>query len=86
LQLSQTTSTNPVLNHPAVAPVLAATKKMFAAANPHLTPAQVAEHAESYVMAIRGELNTFEQQTQQQNRKPNPGEVDWAATLGLPGQ
>lgn len=83
LQLSQTRSTNPVLNHPAVVPVLEATKKMFAQSNPHLTPAQVAEHAENYVLAVRGELNNQDTLLQNKNRKPAAGEVDWVANFGM---
>lgn len=68
-------SDDPVLSHPAVAPIILAMKATIAQQQPQLSPAQVQAAAENYVKGLGGAFNLQEQKTQ--TVKAKEGEVNW---------
>jgi hypothetical protein len=79
-QIQNTAPKNPVLSHPAVAPVLDGLKRTIASANPHLSPEKVAEHAENYVTAMATDLMGANNPTGS-NKQQSTQETDWNALL-----
>lgn len=84
-QINQSQPKHAALSHPAAAPVLTALKNSLAMANPQLSPEQVAEKAEAFVIAMAGDVNAYNAQQQQATAPKKAGEVDWTATLGITG-
>lgn len=77
-QINQAQSKHPALSHPAAKPIVEALKLQVAATNPHLTPEQVAAHAENYVISLSKDVNTHDLQLEAANKPKQPGEVDWS--------
>lgn len=81
LQVSQAQLKNPAFSHPAAAPMVSAMKMQIAAANPQMTPDQVATQAERYFETFATDLQSqnpanVQQQKQQQNSGP-----DWSSFI-----
>lgn len=88
-QIGSAQSTNPVLNHPAVQPVLASLREMFAQQNPEMHPTDVAKKAEEWFIASSGALQDLDTETAKikENATKGGGEsgdkIDWFKQMGL---
>lgn len=80
-QIRQHQSSNPVLSHPAVAPIMEGLKATIAQKNPNLSPDRVAGMAEQYFMAMHGELNNVSQANDKQQRDKQNNSPDWENLL-----
>lgn len=81
VQIGQSAPKHPALSHPAAAPMVAALKSQIASTNPHLTPEQVAEKAEGYVIAMASDITTHNTQQSNQNQNGSKQETDWIGLL-----
>jgi hypothetical protein len=82
-QLRNTSPKNPVLSHPAAAPMIESLKFSIAATNPTLSPDRVTEMAENYVSAMVNDMNSHNQRNDPVNRKKEADAAgpDWLALL-----
>lgn len=80
-QLLSAESENPVLKHASVKPMITAMKLQIAQNHPQLTPAQVQEAAEQYVIGLSGALT--ENSEQAVTRKEAAKETNWMKYVGL---
>jgi hypothetical protein len=62
-QISSTQSTNPVLNHPAVQPVLSSMRDLIARQDPNLHPTEVAKKAEDWFLSTNKALSALDEET-----------------------
>jgi len=74
-------SDDPVLSHPAVAPIIMSMKAMISQQQPQLTPAQVQTAAENYVKGLGSAMNLQEQATVV--KKKEAESPDWLAWANL---
>lgn len=72
-QLSQIKSENPILEHPAVAPLLDATRAQISQLEPTLTASEVQAKAEEYFLNLTKALNT----SVQEKESPAPAQQDY---------
>lgn len=77
MQLRGQTATNPALNHPAAAPMLAAVKMQIASTNPNLGAAEVQAQAEQYFTEFANSLAPKAATPTQ----PTPGKSDFSYLL-----
>lgn len=73
------TDANPALNHPAIAPVLAAVQEKLAKQHPDASPKELATMAQDYVSAFATAVNPPKEPVQQGGRKGK--ETDWSLFL-----
>lgn len=72
-------SDDPVLSHPAIAPVVAAMKATIAQQQPQLTPAQIQAAAENYVKGIGGAFGIQDKATTvKKQQAEEPDWIEWA--------
>lgn len=74
-------SDDPVLSHPAVAPIIMAMKATISQQQPQLSPAQVQAAAENYVKGLGSAMNLQEQATV--TKKKDAEAPDWLAWANL---
>lgn len=72
------TPENPVLQHPAVAPVLGAIKAQIANQNPQLSAAEVATQAEKYFLGMAAEIQAPAQQEAAKAASQVPATMDFS--------
>ena len=70
--LKQQTTDNPVLNHPATAPILDLTKRQLLAANPGMSPFEIQAKAEQYVQQFAQQFTENSQQKAAAKSGPDP--------------
>lgn len=78
-EVSNRVSDDPVLSHPAVAPMIQAMKAMIAAQQPNLRPDQVQAAAENYVKGIGSAVNMQDTKTVETKKQAEaPDWMKWA--------
>lgn len=85
VQIRQSSAKNPVLNHPAAAPVLEGIRMSIAAKNPQLSPDRVNDMAENYFMAMHEDMNAANAATAAAAAPKTDG-PNWAELLNIPKQ
>lgn len=81
VQLSQTETTNPVLSHPAAAPLVSALKTMAFAKNPNMSPAEVTSQVEALLVGLGTAMADATPEAKQKVAAANAGETDWSTFL-----
>lgn len=76
-------SEDPVLSHPAVAPMVNSMKLMIAAKDPSLTPQQVQEQAEGWAKGFAKAMSSQESNTPAPGAPAAEKETDWLKFVGL---
>lgn len=79
-QIRQSSVKNPVLSHPAAAPMVEALKMQIAVKNPQLSPDRVTEMAENYFIAMSKELGNNDG-TPKSGTGTNGKETNWLDLL-----
>jgi len=77
VQLDQTGSDNPVLSHPAAAPLVAALKKAAFSRDPNADPAVVNKQVEAYLSTFSEALLTNSPTAVAAKQQASSGETDW---------
>lgn len=85
VQIRQSSAKNPVLNHPAAAPVLEGIRMSIAQRNPTLSPDRVNDMAENYFMAMHEDMNAANAATAAA-AAPKTSGPNWAELLNIPKQ
>lgn len=74
-------TSNPVLNNPAIQPLVGALETQFTMKYPNATGAEITKMAEEYLAGLGTVFNPQQQQQQQAASAPKPGETDWSTFL-----
>lgn len=77
VQLSQTQSENPVLQHPAVQPMIESMKQAAFMKDPTANPADIQRSVESYVLGIAKALQDSSPDAVKQHQAAAAGQQDW---------
>ncbi len=80
-EVANRVSDDPVLSHPAVAPIITAMKATIAAQQPGMRPDQIQAAAENYVKGLGTAMNL--QETKTVAKKEVEGQVDWMQWANL---
>lgn len=81
-QVDSSQSTNPVLQHESVKPVLASLRSLIAQQKPDMHPAEVAKEAENYFLSMGKALSSLETTESAANKDTGAGkEIDWESFL-----
>lgn len=78
-QLRNTPINNPVLQNPAVQPLVDALKFQISAKHPDMSPADVAAKAEAFMVHVSDSFQT--EKTSKTEQKQKAGEMDWSSFL-----
>lgn len=81
VQLDQTQTTNPVLQHEAALPLVAALKRAAFERNPNADPSDVTAQVESLLLGLGTAMAEATPAAQQQRTAAKAGETDWSAFL-----
>ena len=80
-QIQTQNTDNPVLQHPAAAPLVKAVKAQIAAANPQMPASEVTKQAENYFLTFANSLTEPQRQAEQAARDSSSGERDFSFLL-----
>ena len=75
---SAVTESNPIFKHPAVQPIIKAAQQQLTAANPGMSPAEITQKVNAYVLAMSQAINPT---PEPQNPFSNESDVDWEKFL-----
>lgn len=81
VQLSQTETTNPILQHPAAQPLVSALKSMTSQRDPSLSPNEITARVEALLVGLGTAIADGTPERQQQQKQAAAGEQDWSAFL-----
>ena len=77
VQLGQTTADNPVLDHPAVSPIVTSLKQMLLNKNPAASPMDINKQVQDFFGVIAGAYSESSPEFKQQQTAAKAGEVNW---------
>lgn len=81
VQLEQTETTNPILQHAAAQPMVQALKTMLFAKNPNASPADVTRQVENWMVGLGTAIADATPESQQKQQAAKAGEQDWSNFL-----
>jgi hypothetical protein len=79
VQVDQATASNPVLSHPAAAPLFNTLKSFAAAKNPNASPAEITAQVEALLTGFSEAMQAGSPKAQQQAQAAKAGEQDWSS-------
>lgn len=82
VQLEQTETTNPILQHEAAQPLVAALKKMAFAKDPSASPADVTKQVEALLVGLGTAMAEATPEATARRATVKAGEQDWSSFLG----
>ena len=81
VQLEQTETTNPILQHAAAQPLVAALKSMAFAKNPNANPVDVTKQVEALMVGLGTAIADATPESTQRKEAAKAGEADWSNYL-----